>query len=441
MNDALAVPMDVTGSEVELIKIIGKIPEMVSFGQNLTKPKELESLTVGEVLAGIRVGKWREKVEYVRSLPKNSGEQRLAKQLLPYVTWSGVFKHRCKTGLLQHSGLIGVDLDNLETADLAKVLQNAQRDPYCLAAFRSVRGNGVRILFRIPLCRAEEHDSLFEQVAGHVTETYGHEPDSACRDASRASFISHDEGLWCFPEAQVLPISKPRHTAIAIQKLKTYRCVSSTLYAGELKVIAWAKMGRFHVGTSLKSDGTVKTHESLLKLGMALALHAERINHRLTAHDYDEATREWFEEHRRKGLQLRGTIGEYRQELELKTEAARKKPWFKDAVFKWVRWTKHPEFPTDPEERLMFAIHHHCKEAGKRQFFIGVRDAGLVCGMTFKTGSRILLRLREKGRIRLITLPEERKARHAYDYELVEDSPAAVPTQLPPEGVSPYSRN
>jgi hypothetical protein len=441
MNDTTTVQTDVGGMGRGPTRLIGHIPEMVSFGLDITNPTKLQSLTVSEVLAAIRDGRWREQVEHVRSLPKDSKEQKVAKQRLPHVTWSGVFRHRCKTGLLQHSGLIGIDLDGVETADLAKVLQAAQGDLYCAAAFRSVRGNGVRLLFRIPQCNAEEHDWVFEQVAKHVRDTYNHEADSSGSDVSRASFISFDEGMWCFPDAQVLPVSKPRHTAIAVKKLKAHRCVSSSLYAGELAVVVWAKMGRSHVGSSLKADGNVKTHEPLLKLGLAMALHAERMNYQLSAHDYDEAAREWFDEHKRKKLQLRGTLGEYRQELVLKTESARKKPWFKDAVFKWLRWTKHPEFPTEPEERLMFAIHHHCQEAGKRQFFIGVRDAGLVGGMSYTTGARILLRLQEKGKIRLLTLPEERKARHAYEYELVENLPAAVPSQPPPDGVSPFSRN
>jgi hypothetical protein len=169
----------------------------VSFGLNVRRPQELQTRTTGDVLVSIRDGEWREPILDLRTMPSDSDQQREAKRNLPFVTWSGVFRHRANDGLQHHAGQIGIDLDHLSAADCTKTLQDAVADPFCLAAFKSARGGGVRLLFRIPPCNAKSHDAAFEQVAEHVRNVYGHEPDPHSRDVSRASFVSFDEGLWC----------------------------------------------------------------------------------------------------------------------------------------------------------------------------------------------------------------------------------------------------
>ena len=260
------------------------IPTPISFGLNVRKPQALQARTTGDVLESIRAGEWREPILELRTMPLDSDQQRKAKQRLPYVTWSGVFRHRANEGLEHHAGQIGIDLDDLTAADCTKAVQDAIADQFCRAAFRSARACGVRLLFRIPPCNAEEHDSTFEQVAEHVRNVYGHEPDIVARDVSRASFVSFDEGLWCYPNAQVLPITLPlAHSERRLRRgREAHRCVTSAANSGRLTTGLWRSMGRFHVGDSVKPDGTVFTHVKLLDLGKAMALHAKRINHTLT---------------------------------------------------------------------------------------------------------------------------------------------------------------
>ena len=260
------------------------IPTLISFGLDICRPQELQTRTTGEVLESIRDGEWREQILNLRAMTPDSDQQREAKKRLPFATWSGVFRHRANDGLEHHAGQIGIDLDDLTAADCTKAVQDAIADQFCRAAFRSARACGVRLLFRIPPCNAEEHDSTFEQVAEHVRNVYGHEPDIVARDVSRASFVSFDEGLWCYPNAQVLPITLPlAHSERRLRRgREAHRCVTSAANSGRLTTGLWRSMGRFHVGDSVKPDGTVFTHVKLLDLGKAMALHAKRINHTLT---------------------------------------------------------------------------------------------------------------------------------------------------------------
>ena len=386
----------------------------ISFGLDVTKPGKLETRSTGDVLVDIQSGVWQEPVLRVRSLPHDSDEQKAAKKLLPYATWAGVFGYRANERLLQHSGQIGVDLDDLGEAKAVSTIQNAVADRFCLAAFRSIRGEGVRLLFRISPCSPENHAIAFEQTAEHVRNTYGCEVDESGKDVSRASFVSFDRGLWVNPSADVLPIILPvSHSGIG----GITRCVPS-VYGGQLALTCWNWFGQHHANIAPVSGDTVKTHKNILNLGLAIALHAERIKEKLTARQIDLAFESWWREHHKQGVRLRCSPDEYRRELRQSIEGAQRKCWFKSAAEKWLRWTRNKDFPHDamPPEKILFAIRQHCADAGSDEFFLGARDAGLVAGVSYRTAARVIHKLCADSHLEKIG--DRRQPRHAQTYRL-----------------------
>jgi hypothetical protein len=387
----------------------------ISFGDDVRRPDRLQSRDTLAVLLGIRGGAWQDKVARVRSLPPDSAEQKVAKLSLPYCTWAGEFSRRAITGLVRHSGQCGVDLDDLGDNGATAVIQTAVADKHCLAAFRSARGGGVRVVIRIPPCSAENHADAFDEVAAHIRNTYHVEPDASGRDVSRASFVSFDNGLWFNAAAEILPIQLQDVT----QRLSVFtRCVTPVLYAGTLAETWPTWYGRHLASASPRENGTAKTHRSLLDLGKALALHSERIKTPLTARLVDAAFEAWIGEHARQGVLLRCQQDDYRRELRDSVDGCRRKPWFKSAAEKWLRWTRHKEFPRDglPHEKILFAIRQHCAEAKSDEFFLGVRDAGLVAGTSFMTAARSLCKLVKDGH--LTKLDIKRPVRHAQTFKL-----------------------
>jgi hypothetical protein len=302
------------------------ISALISFGFNVRRPDLLENRSTESVLMGIQLGEWQQPVERVRSLPADSKEQKAVKLGLPYATWAGKFSRRANSGLLQHSGQCGVDLDGLGEKGATTVIQTAVADKHCLAAFRSARGEGVRLLFRVPRCSAREHPAVFQRVSEHVRRVYNHDPDPSGSDVSRASFVSFDAGLWFYGLAEVLPMQLPELIHSGIER--ETRCVSPPLYAGRLALTCWTWFGRNMANTSQRADGTAKTHRSLLDLGKAVALHAERIGERLTEQHLDAALDAWVEEYARQGVRLRCSGEEYRREFIASVQGARRKPWF-----------------------------------------------------------------------------------------------------------------
>lgn len=391
----------------------------VSFGLDVRRPGMLETRSTGDVLRGIANGEWQETVAIVRSLPADSTEQKAAKLTLPYATFAGEFSRREIAGLVRHSGQIGIDLDDLGEAGAVAVLQAAVADRFCLAAFRSTRGEGVRLLFRIPSCSPEIHAVAFEQVAEHVANTYGRTADESGKDVCRASFVSFDRGLWFNAAAEVLPLILPDDT----QRFRERNSLCVTPYSGQLALTCWNWLGRHIASTAPVSGNAVKTHGSLLDLGKAVALHASRIQEPLTPRIINSAFESWLDEHRRQGLTLRCSPDDYRAEFVASVKGCERKAWFKSAAEKWIRWTRHGEFPRAglPHEKILFAVQRHCAESGSPEFFIGVRDAALVAVVSKETAGRLLRKLCADGQLE--KTGERRQPRHAQTYRLIDRKP------------------
>jgi len=113
---------------------------------------------IDDILTGVKEGKWREKVELLRSL-KDKNALTEAKTNLPCITTSGTFSQRNNKNLLKHSGLLCADLDNLD--DVEKVKALIEKEPFVYAIFTSVSGNGLAVIVRIEP-EMEKHLSTFE---------------------------------------------------------------------------------------------------------------------------------------------------------------------------------------------------------------------------------------------------------------------------------------
>jgi hypothetical protein len=384
---------------------------------DVRQPSRLETRNSAEILLGISTGAWQEPVNRLRSLAPDTDAQRQAKLALPFCTWAGVFSRRANDGLLNHSGQVGIDLDDLGEAGAVAVIQAAVADVHCFAAFRSARGEGVRLVFRIPPCTPEQHAAAFEQVALHVRNIYRHEPDRSGSDVARASFVSFDRGLWVNYGAEVLPLKLSlRHSASERQ----YRCVASSVYAGQLAETWPSWYGRNSVAALKRPDGTAATHGSLLALGKSLAIHAERIKTKLTPRHLDAAFAAWLNEYQSQGASLRCNSETYRRELRDSVAGAQSKTWFRAVVDKWLRWKRHADFPhtARPHAKVSFAIRQHCAEQGSPEFFLSVRDASLVADIGKDTGARVLRALVKDGHLEKVG--ERRRPRHAQSYRLLK---------------------
>ena len=98
-------------------------------------------------LDDIHSGRWQDIVLPIRAERSKDARAALKRQL-PAVTISGVFAERKDGSLTTHSGYIAIDLDDLYD-QVEPVKHRLANDPFIAAAFASVSGNGLCVLFKI----------------------------------------------------------------------------------------------------------------------------------------------------------------------------------------------------------------------------------------------------------------------------------------------------
>jgi AAA domain/VirE N-terminal domain len=118
-----------------------------------------------------------------------------AKKRLPGVMWSGTFRERSAEKLLEHSGLLCADLDELG-GRLPDIREKLLSSPHVWALFPSPTGDGLKCVFRVA-ADAEKHKKSFLAIEQHVRELCGVQIDGSCKDVARLCFLSHDPEVYC----------------------------------------------------------------------------------------------------------------------------------------------------------------------------------------------------------------------------------------------------
>lgn len=124
-----------------------------------------------DVLSSIKRGKNSELIDKIRTETDKEKRDRLKKQLY-WICFSGEFKKRHNSELVEHSGLICIDFDNFTNKQTLNMWKNKLKaDKYCFSVFVSPSGNGLKLLMKIPKCATnEEHNLRFDAIADYFSE-------------------------------------------------------------------------------------------------------------------------------------------------------------------------------------------------------------------------------------------------------------------------------
>lgn len=187
---------------------------------------ETISVTIGHFLEGVRDGKWKDPVKGVRdrfgkAFAKASNEGSPdpfrdakdavngLKKKLPGVCLSGTFLKRANDSLVDHSGFLCPDFDNLGER-LDSIREKLKGDEHVQAFWLSPTGSGLKVLVPIKAGK-ESHLRSFLAVRKHFCDIYDVAIDESCKDVSRICFISHDSDIFIrTEEAVLLPPEEPK---------------------------------------------------------------------------------------------------------------------------------------------------------------------------------------------------------------------------------------
>ncbi|RZK27187.1 MAG: hypothetical protein EOO43_00370 [Flavobacterium sp.] len=168
-------------------------------------------------------------IAYLRNQPTEEDRKRV-KGMLRCITASGTFSIRKLDGLIQHSGIICIDIDgkeNLHIEDFPNLrdqISNISNVAYCSL---SASGNGVYCL--IPIMYPENHKEHFNALKEDFL-AYNIVIDISCSDVSRLRICSHDENAYTNKEAIVyikrLNLYGPKKPAEPSRKSSAYpKCI------------------------------------------------------------------------------------------------------------------------------------------------------------------------------------------------------------------------
>ena len=172
----------------------------VTIFKDLLKPNSESSVVpLNEVINRIRNGSSKDLINKVRS-----GNKEL-KTKLPCICFSGEFLSRNADGLKNHSGLMVLDFDKINSEDLKETQNKINTNKHIRASFISPSGNGIKALVRVPndlnkLTHAQHYQAFREEFKFDYL-------DSSGSDVARVCFESYDQNVY---ENQKAKTYKPK---------------------------------------------------------------------------------------------------------------------------------------------------------------------------------------------------------------------------------------
>lgn len=141
----------------------------------------------------------KERTERLRAMTSQDEARRFKAQNFDYCTFSGLFKFRSSSQLVQHSGLVCVDFDHVENVHALKqqLLEHEYFDTILM--FTSPSGDGVKWIVDVNL-QGWEHSRFFKSMANSLKATGLPATDSSGSDVARACFLPYDPEVYIHPK-------------------------------------------------------------------------------------------------------------------------------------------------------------------------------------------------------------------------------------------------
>ena len=182
----------------------------MDFHSSIYAQADKEQITLQHLLEGIQQGAWQTELEQYRQLLKQANRATVKQQLkalklkLPAASLSGTFGTSKEESLLQHSGLLQIDIDLKTTADSEQFYELYRStlclDPFMIAVFDSP-SFGIKGIFHLGICKdKEQHKELAMAAHQYLRETYCIEErllDASTLNLGRKCSVSYDAELYC----------------------------------------------------------------------------------------------------------------------------------------------------------------------------------------------------------------------------------------------------
>lgn len=164
--------------------------------RNTSNPVHTDLL---HVYKAIRYPKYKKQTETLRAIKDPAKNRQYKAGNFSYATFSGLFRERSNANLIEHSGLICIDIDKLP--DLNKVREDLSKDTHTVMVFTSPNGNGLKLIIKIEP-DPDKQKLFYEAIRDYLIEKYKIPVDcidKQCSDVSRACFLPYDPNIFLNP--------------------------------------------------------------------------------------------------------------------------------------------------------------------------------------------------------------------------------------------------
>ena len=129
------------------VKSINSDFEFSLYPNLFTVTEPVDKIDVNQLFEIIKYGYIKDVIVRLRNASSKKQYSSLKRSEIPCVTLSGIFKHRSLKGFINHSGLVQIDLDNVD--DIIKVFTELCEDEYTYLCFLSPGGKGLKAVVKI----------------------------------------------------------------------------------------------------------------------------------------------------------------------------------------------------------------------------------------------------------------------------------------------------
>lgn len=192
--------------------------KIVSVFENYNSVIPIKEITMFDWLTDTT---YHKRVDEIRTLSDKSERDKL-KSTLPAITLSATFERRKQSEMKRHNGLIGFDVDGLNSdSDIAKAKEIIIAMPYTVYCGLSVSGRGLWGFFEV--AKPEHHKQYFEAMKIYF-KAYNITIDNSCSDISRLRGYSYDLSAYVNSNAKLFDLLPKSITEVKkpIQS-KTYK--------------------------------------------------------------------------------------------------------------------------------------------------------------------------------------------------------------------------
>ncbi|TZF85808.1 AAA family ATPase (plasmid) [Pedobacter sp. BS3] len=159
------------------------------------------------LLEAIKNGRYAAKINEIRMANDKAIKNKLKTNGLPAFTPSGVFNGgRTIKNLVNYNPLVVLDFDNIPLERYQEIFYKITASPYTLSAFKSPKGNGIKVLILTSNNDAENHSMVFYQVVDYYQELVKFDVDQSGKDVSRLCIVSYDEHTYISDNPEVFKV-------------------------------------------------------------------------------------------------------------------------------------------------------------------------------------------------------------------------------------------